>query len=90
MESNDFGPLTQEAHKLLEAPYQVGDNHAPESSVIGDTASTESEVIPITEDITSITPVMALPREHATGNKSTPKHYGEGISSSSWKRNSSW
>ena len=26
MESNDFGPLTQEAHKLLEAPYQVGDN----------------------------------------------------------------
>ena len=51
----------------------------PESSVIGDIATTETEEIPITKDITSKTPVKPLPREHAAGIKATPKHNGEGI-----------
>ena len=78
-ESTDLGLLTQEAHELLEAPYQVGANRAPESSVIEDSATTEMEQIQITEDITSITPVKPLPKEHAAGTKATPEHNGEGI-----------
>ena len=91
-ESTDSGHLTQEAHKQPEAPHQVGNNQTPESSVTGDTPTKKSEVIPITKDVTLITPVnqattavprsrspvMSLTREYAKVNKATPKPHGEG------------